>query len=122
MRRCTQVFGVFAGGHVELGETFIEAARREFREETGVVLGPELGRSIALQEHHLGRREDWRIFPVVSSLREDDIGCFEGECLRFVSVEKLSAMNFAPSILPKIQALVRDDWYERRWGPTACGD
>ncbi|HEY9563608.1 MAG TPA: NUDIX domain-containing protein [Nocardioides sp.] len=75
------------GGHMEEGETALDAAHREFAEETGVVL-PEgtLRHWRDLAVRHAGREDDDRVhlFLAPTDLTDTDVTCMEGRQILFV--------------------------------------
>ena len=92
--------GVWApfGGGVDAGETLREAAVREFREETGITLAPEVlrpfGRCLST------RRSRARLYAFVTRLdvRPDAIRVGEGAGFAFYTARQLRQIPLAPAL------------------------
>jgi 8-oxo-dGTP diphosphatase len=76
------------GGHVEPGETYAHAARRELAEETGIeVAADELafwGEFEVDHRHAYGTFDRMQVFVAPTSLRDEDVDCREGRRIVFV--------------------------------------
>lgn len=95
------------GGGVEKGESFEQAARREFFEETGYHLA-----SVAFlfsDDHWLPggtmarRNFFWSVYDGVQEVR-----CYEGQALRFVSLREFSTMKIVPGLEETIHKALRE--------------
>ena len=117
----TNPFWCLAGGHVELGETSIQAIEREMEEELGFDIKVKKGLCLienifknnkGLTAHEIGiyyellsesaPKKDWEVV-------ENDKGVFKKLKFRWVNRQELEKIDFRPSFLKK--AL-----YERRDG------
>ena len=99
----------FPGGHVELGETIVEAGLRELREETGVsadsrgvlthleVMDRKPDGSVAFHYVLLAVRADWRSGEAVAA---DDAAA-----VRWVTLEEMRA-GVVP-LLPEVERVAR---------------
>lgn len=78
------------GGHVEAGETYIEASKREFFEETGLVVGKQryIAKIDFVNENCVERMYLFRVDSVEGELSAD---CDEGE-LRFVESSRMGEL------------------------------
>lgn len=96
-------WGIF-GGHIDDGETPLQAARREMREELGVELGPELDLVYrgcdGVRERH--------IFLAELPLPPDELVLNEGQGMALYSLKELSHLQVAPHH----RAILRAIW---RW-------
>lgn len=102
------------GGKLEIGESFAEAAKREFREESGLDLPIDAFRALGFlhfpgfQAH---KNQDWvvRVFEALlpsGELKGLLSGCAEGE-LRFVKEKDVLSLNLwegDPHFLPLVLA------------------
>lgn len=95
-----------SGGHVEPGETFLEAAVRELREETGLVVAPSELQLVGLYDiHHVERASDDRmaLYAAATTATDADIVLGEGRQIVFVDperVESLPLSDSARTVLP----------------------
>lgn len=95
-----------SGGHVEPGETFLEAAVRELYEETGLVMEPEALQLVAVYElHDLERASNDRmaLYTARTTATDADIVLGEGRQIVFVDPERildLPLSSSARSVLP----------------------
>lgn len=91
------------GGKCEEGESFSEAIKREFKEETGYILNsPKL-----VQTLHLPYEKgdyDWHIFSEEFDGRQT-INCFEGQDMKFLSIEELAKKEVARKNLDVIKSV-----------------
>ena len=88
------------GGHVEPGEDFDVAMRREILEETGIVTGPQ---DLALWletefTYSDGHRSSYRVYAGRVDLTDDDIVLGEGRAIVFVDPADTAALDKAESL------------------------
>ncbi|WP_017933729.1 NUDIX domain-containing protein [Nocardioides sp. Iso805N] len=95
-----------SGGHVEPGESFLEAAVRELHEETGLVLAPEELQLVGVYDiHHVERASDDRmaLYTAATTATDADIVLGEGRQIVFVDPEvilDLPLSDSARAVLP----------------------
>lgn len=92
------------GGKLEPGESPLEGARRELREESGLDLPEEAFRALGVLQFPLfkpRKSEDWLVFPFVARLGREAAGagvssfCAEGR-LDWVPERELPSLNLWP--------------------------
>ncbi|NYG57813.1 ADP-ribose pyrophosphatase YjhB (NUDIX family) [Nocardioides daedukensis] len=96
------------GGHMEAGETALEAAYREFAEETGVTLSEGTLRHWRdLSVRHAGRDGDdlVHLFLAPTDLTDADVTCMEGRQILFVDPADVPGLP-----LTRAAALALDDF------------
>jgi 8-oxo-dGTP pyrophosphatase MutT (NUDIX family) len=95
-----------SGGHVEPGETYLEAAVRELHEETGLVVAPEDLQLVGIFDiHHVERDSDDRmaLYAGATAATDADIVLGEGRRIVFVDparIESLPLSDSARTVLP----------------------
>ena len=105
------------GGHVESGEDWEHAVRRELREETGLeVEGLELWFDEVVQHSpkvstHLADR--WKVWVAAVSLADDDIVLGEGRRIVFVDPASLGGLDLAPATAKLLPMFLESDAYAR---------
>jgi 8-oxo-dGTP diphosphatase len=74
------------GGHVEPGERFPDAARRELAEETGLVLPDGALRRWLRVDHReaYGTFDRMQVFVAATDVTDEDVDCREGRRIVFV--------------------------------------
>lgn len=89
------------GGHVEPGEAWPAAMRRELREETGLTL-PEGALRVWYDGSHTpepkvrpGLRNHWQLWTTAVELTDADITCGEGRQIVFVDPDRLDELDLA---------------------------
>lgn len=113
--RAAEQWGL-VGGHVEDGEDFDTAVRRELLEETGVRLGPEELRlwwegDFAYSDGH---RSHYRVYAAQVDLTDADIVLGEGRAIVFVDPEEALTLDLAESNAHLLPRFLASDVY-RGW-------
>lgn len=102
------------GGLVEDGELLEEAARREFLEETGCRL-EDLGFLSADDHRHPDGTTTRRNFFWSRYDGKQEIRCYEGQAVRFVTPAEFPAMKIVPGLEETIRRALRE------WGALQGG-
>jgi 8-oxo-dGTP diphosphatase len=95
-----------SGGHVEPGESYLEAAVRELQEETGLVVAPDELQLVGVYDiHHVERASDDRmaLFTAATTATDADIVLGEGRQIVFVdpaTILDLPLSDSARAVLP----------------------
>lgn len=102
------------GGHIESGETPEEAAHREIREESGLIIASPL----AFFLHEVVPRDppapgmiERFIFCAPTAATQDEIVCGEGEAIVFVAPEDIGALDLVVSARRIVQAFIGSGQY-----------
>ena len=111
--RAANLWGM-VGGHVEDGEDFDSAVRREILEETGIELPAE---ALALWqapefEYSDGHRSDYRVYAGRVDLTDDDIVLGEGRAIVFVDPAETAALDQAESCAWFLPRFLASDLYD----------
>jgi 8-oxo-dGTP pyrophosphatase MutT (NUDIX family) len=106
------------GGHVEDGEDFDSAMRREILEETGIEIGSEDLVLWQAQEFEYsdGHRSDYRVYAGRVDLTDDDIVVGEGRAIVFVEPGETGALDKAESMAHFLPQFLASDLYHRLVG------
>jgi 8-oxo-dGTP pyrophosphatase MutT (NUDIX family) len=103
------------GGHVEDGEEYDAAMRREIREETGLDLPAEdlvLWQASEF-EYADGHRSDYRVYAGRVDATDDDIVLGEGRAIVFVDPDEALTLDRAESCAHFLPLFLASDLYRR---------
>jgi 8-oxo-dGTP diphosphatase len=103
----------FVGGGVEPGEAYVEAARRELLEETGLAV-PDLhlfGR-FPVFHHQTGGRDEFELFYARVDLVDSDIVVGEGRQIVFVAPEAAVGLDLTASATIALPSFLRSGEYD----------
>lgn len=103
------------GGHVEDGEDYDSAMRREILEETGIEVGPgdiELWQATEFC-YSDGHRSDYRVYAGRVDLTDDDIVLGEGRAIVFVDPDETLGLDLAESSVHFLPLFLSSDLYRR---------
>jgi 8-oxo-dGTP pyrophosphatase MutT (NUDIX family) len=101
------------GGHVEPGEDFDSAMRRELLEETGIASGPgdlELWSSSEFT-YSDGLHHHYEVYAGGVDLTDDDIVVGEGRAIVFVDPDDASGLDLAESTAHFLPLFLASDCY-----------
>ena len=110
--RAANQWGI-VGGHVEPGEDYEVAMRRELLEETGISAAP--GELVLWEEAEFaysdGHRSDYRVYAGRVDLTDDDIVVGEGRQIVFVDPLVVPALDLAASSRHFLPEFLASDLY-----------
>jgi 8-oxo-dGTP pyrophosphatase MutT (NUDIX family) len=103
------------GGHVEDGEDYDSAMRREILEETGIEMAAE---DLALWlatgfDYSDGLHSDYRVYAGRVDLTDDDIVLGEGRAIVFVDPDETPALDKAESCAYFLPLFLSSDLYRQ---------
>ena len=103
------------GGHVEDGEDYDEAMRREILEETGIEIdGEDLVLWQAAEfDYSDGLRSDYRVYAGRVDLTDDDIVLGEGRAIVFVDPARTRELDKAESCAYFLPRFLSSEVYHR---------
>lgn len=108
------------GGHLEPGEEFASAARRELAEETGVVLAPgelALWREFTVDHTRAhGSRDRMQVYVAATTLTDAQIACHEGRRIVFVPPDVARGLDLTASAAEIVPAFLDSQVYRRLAG------
>ncbi len=103
------------GGHVEPGEEFDTAVRRELLEETGIEIAAadlELWAETTF-DYSDGHRSDYRVYAAGVDLTDEDIVLGEGRAIVFVDPAETDTLDKAESCAHFLPLFLASDLYDR---------
>jgi 8-oxo-dGTP pyrophosphatase MutT (NUDIX family) len=107
----------FPGGHLEPGESYLEAAVRELAEETGIVLRPDevaLVGEVRVDHRDVhGSIDRMRVYAAATELRDDDVECHEGRQMVFVDPATVRTLPLTRSAAEVVEGFLTSDLYAR---------
>lgn len=104
----------YSGGHVEEGESDLEAAVRELDEETGLMVGPDelrLHGSFDIFHPETGSHDVISIFVAPSRATDTDIDCREGRQIVFVEPARARGLDLSDSAATTLPGFLDSDLY-----------
>jgi len=112
--RAANQWGI-VGGHVEPGEDYEVAMRRELLEETGISAAP--GELVLWEEAEFaysdGHRSDYRVYAGRVDLTDDDIVVGEGRAIVFVDPADAESLDKAESCAHFLRLFLASDLYRQ---------
>jgi len=97
------------GGHIEPGESAEQAACREIREESGLVIAAPLAlflHTITPRDPPAPGRIERFIFCAATVATQEEVVCGEGEAIVFVARDAIGGLDLAPDTRRTVEAFI----------------
>ncbi|MDB5260273.1 MAG: ADP-ribose pyrophosphatase [Candidatus Nomurabacteria bacterium] len=99
-------WGFAGGGHLNEGETFLEAAQRELKEETGYTSKSPIHFMTAEYTLPDGRTvKSERYYEIYDEVQE--VKCLEGEKIEFLSLEEIAKEQMYPGVAEAVEKALK---------------